>query len=312
MGVWLNKNFIEISKTTSQLNAILERYSYKDIDEEFINAIVNDEKIKWIQISDFLPDEAYAVIDSILAKKPELYVRIYDLYGDSKFDISFLERMPHLNKLRIDCYLRSCPDMIDFNILTKLDLKALYLNAFDLRDYGFLQSLSEKLEELVINADTMGGAIKFDCKWLLRYNSLKILWLGKKAKKNIGFIAELPVLESLSLRGIKLSDFEFLKQMNLRELHLLWNSNNDLEELKHLTTLKEIELWRINKLDNIDFISKLTNLEVIRLQDLRHVTRLPDLSELHNLNKIVLDKTGIEIENVRNDLRDKIEFFNYK
>ncbi len=94
--------------------------------------------------------------------------------------------------------------------------------------------------------------------------------------------------------------------MNLRELHLLWNSNNDLEELKHLTTLKEIELWRINKLDNIDFISKLTNLEVIRLQDLRHVTRLPDLSELHNLNKIVLNNTGIEIENVKNDLRDKI------
>ncbi len=63
--------------------------------------------------------------------------------------------------------------------------------------------------------------------------------------------------------AFRTEDFEFLKQMNLRELHLLWNSNNDLEELKHLTTLKEIELWRINKLDNIDFISKLTNLEVI-------------------------------------------------
>lgn len=312
MGVWLNKNFIEISKTTSKPGSILERFSYKDIDEEFINVIVNDEKIKWIQISNLLPDEAYTVIDSILGKKPELYFRIYDLYGDSKFDISFLEKMPNLNKLRIDCYLRSCPDMIDFNILTKLDLKALHLNAFDLRDYSFLQSVSEKLEELVINADTMGGAIKFDCKWLLRYNSLKSLWLGKKAKKNIEFIAELPVLESLSLRGIKISDFEFLKQMNLRELHLLWNSNNDLEELKHLTTLKEIELWRINKLENIDFISKLTNLEVIRLQDLKHVTGLPDLSELHNLNKIVLDNTGIEIENVKNDLRDKIEFFNHK
>lgn len=312
MGVWLNKNFIEISKTTAKPGTILERYSYKDIDDEFIDAVVNDEKIKWIQISDSLPDEAYMVIDSIFGKKPDLYFRIYGLYDDSKFDISFLERMPHLNKLRIDCHLRSCPDMIDFNILTKLDLKALHLDAFDLRDYSFLQSLSEDLEELVINADTMGGAIKFDCKWLLRYNSLKSLWLGKKAKKNIKLIAELPELESLSLRGIKLSDFDFLKQMNLGELRLLWNSNNDLEELKYLTTLKEIELWRINKLDNIDFISKLTNLEVIRLQDLKHVTKLPDLSELHNLKKIVLDNTGIEIENLKIDLRDKIELFNFK
>lgn len=312
MGVWLNKNFIEISEKTSKPGAIIEYYSYKDVDEEFINAIVNDEKIKWIQISKLLPEEAYTVIDSILGSKPELYFRIYELYGDSKIDISFLERMSHLNKLRIDCHLRSCPDMIDFNILTKLNLKALHLNAFDLRDYSFLQSLSGKLEELVINADTMGGAIKFDCKWLLRYNSLKSLWLGKKAKKNMQYIVELSALESLSLRGIKLSDFEFLKQMNLRELRLLWNSNNDLEELKHLTTLKEIELWRINKLENIDFISKLTNLEVIRLQDLKHVTRLPDLSELHNLKKIVLDNTGIEIESVENSLRDKIEFFNLK
>jgi len=50
MGVWLKKNFIEISQTTSKPGTILERYSYKDIDEEFIAVIVNDEKIKCVQI----------------------------------------------------------------------------------------------------------------------------------------------------------------------------------------------------------------------------------------------------------------------
>lgn len=202
--------------------------------------------------------------------------------------------------------------MIDFNILTRLNLKALHLDAFDLRDYSFLKSLSAELEELSINADTMGGAIQFDCEWLLRYSLLKTLWLGKKAKKNITCLAKLSELKSLSLRGIKISDFEFLKQMNLQKLVLLWNSNNDLQELKYLTSLKEIELWRINKLDNIDFISDLTNLEVIRLQDLKHVSKLPDLSGLHNLNKIILDNTGIDIESVENGLRDKIELFNSK
>ena len=34
-------------------------------------------------------------------------------------------------------------------------------------------------------ADTMGSSIKFDCKWLLQYDKLNTLWLGKKAKKNI-------------------------------------------------------------------------------------------------------------------------------
>lgn len=98
----------------------------------------------------------------------------------------------------------------------------------------------------------------------------------------------------------------------MKKLALLWNSNNELQELKYLTSLKEIELWRISKLDNIDFISNLTNLEVIRLQDLKHVTKLPDLSELHNLKKIILDNTGINIAGVKNDLRDNIELFNFK
>jgi len=312
MGVWLSKNYIEVAEETSKPGSILEHYGYNDIDENFINAVVNDDKIKWIQISKLLPEEAYNIIDFILTKKPELCFRIYSLYSDHKYDLSFLEKMPHLNNLRIDCDLRSCPDIIDFNILTRLNLKSLHLDAFDLRDYSFLQSLSAELEELLIYADTMGGTIQFDCKWLLRYNQLKTLWLGKKANKNITCLAKLPELKSLSLRGIKLSDFEFLKQMNLEKLALLWNSNNDLQELKWLTSLKEIELWRINKLDDIGFISSLTNLEVIRLQDLKHVTKLPDLSELHNLNKIILDNTGICIERVESNLRNKIEMFNFK
>ncbi len=312
MGAWLSQNHIEIAEKTYTAGTILEFYGYKDINDDFISDIVSNDKIKWIQISKSLPDEAYMVIDSILSKKPELVFRIYGLYGDSKFDISFLERMHHLNHLRIDCHLRACPNMIDFNILTRLNLKTLHLDAFDLRDYNFIQNLSSELERLVINADTMGGAIQFDCKWLLRYKLLNTLWLGKKAKKNIECLAQIQTLKSLSLRGIKLSNFDFLKQMSLEKLALLWNSNNELGELGELISLKELELWRINKLNNIDFISKLDNLEVLRLQDLKHVTQLPDLSRLCNLKKIVLDNTGIQIDEIDDCLKSKIERFNFK
>lgn len=312
MGFWITQNFIEITKESSHLGTIFESVGYKDINDDFIHSVVNDEKIKWIQISETLPEEAYEIIDSILKKKPQLYFRIYSLCGEHRFDISFLERMPHLKRLRIDCHLVSCPNMIDFNILTKLHLKALYLDAFDLRDYHFLQFLSTELEELTINADTMGCAIQFDCRWLLRYHSLQSLWLGRKAKKNITCITELPHLKSLSLRGIKLLNFDFLKQMNLEKLALLWNSNHELQELKHLVTLKEIELWRINKLDNIDFMSYLINLEVIRLQDLKHITKLPDLRGLQKLDRVILDHTGIHDEDIEDYLKDKIEYFNFK
>ena len=54
--------------------------------------------------------------------------------------------MPHLRSLRIDCHLRDWNNMIDFNILTKLNLKSLYLNAFELKDYTFIKNLSKNLE----------------------------------------------------------------------------------------------------------------------------------------------------------------------
>lgn len=188
-------------------------------------------------------------------------------------------------------------------------MKSVSIDAFDLHDYSFIQYLSDDLEKITINADTMSGSINFDCKWLLKYKKLHTLWLGKKAKKNIECLAQIELLKSLTLRGIKLSDFEFLKSMNLESFDLLWNSNNDLSELKELKTLKNIGLWRINKLDNIDFIGELENLEVIKLQDLKHVKSLPDLNKLKYLKRIVLDNTGINVEELNESIQQITECY---
>ena len=98
-----------------------------------------------------------------------------------------------------------------------------------------------------------------------------------------------------------------MKSLELEKLQLLWNSNNDLTDLKNLKSLKEIGLWRINKLVNIDFISELVNLEVIKLQDLKYITELPDLSRLIKLKKIVLDGTSIKIDNIDEPYKSMIE-----
>ena len=155
-------------------------------------------------------------------------------------------------------------------------------------------------------ADTMGPGIKFDCSWLLKYRHLNSLWLGKKAKKNLEVISQLPELKSLALSGIKVNDFSFLYQMDLERFALLWNSNSNLKDLANLKSLKEIELWRINKLDDISFIEELTNLEIIRLQDLKHITGLPDLSRLTKLEKIFLIDTGIDVNSLPDDLKEKV------
>lgn len=288
-------------------NGVLSHLGYEDIDEQTLYEIVNNKKLKWIQISDYLPNEAYRRIDQILSVRPDITFRLFHFLNNDEVDISFLMNMPHVKKLRIDCIdFSSNPKRINLSVLAELNLKALSIDCFDLRDYEFIRNLSDELEELSIMADTTGPGIKFDCTWLLKYENLQKLWLGKKARKKIESIRQLPKLKSLSLRGIKLTDFSFLYEMNLEKLALLWNSNNNLHELAKLKNLKEIELWRINKLSDISFVGELTNLEIIKLQDLKHVNWLPDLSKHANLQRLFIIDTGIDIKELPDYLQRKV------
>ena len=304
MGAYINRtNLVHVTNET-RTDGCFEFLGYKDIDDQVIRAIVDNKKIKRIQISKPLPDKAYQIIDEILSLRPDITFRLFGFYDEDKVDISFLLKMPHLKNLCIDCIdFRKNQQKINFDVLARLRLKQFYIECFDLRNYEFIKYLSDDLEDLLITADTMGPGVVFDCAWLLKYVNLKSLWLGKKAKKNLELLSQLPKLKELSLRGIKITDFSFLHKMNLEKLALLWNSNNDLHELAKLRNLHEIELWRINKLDDLSFIEDMTNLEIIRLEDLKHVTSLPDLSKLTKLKKIVLNGTGIDMKSLPDNIK---------
>ena len=304
MGAYINRtNLVHVTNET-RTDGCFEFLGYKDIDDQVIRAIVDNKKIKRIQISYLLPDKAYQIIDEILSLRPDITFRLFDFDDEDKVDISFLLKMPHLKNLCIDCIdFRNDQQKINFDVLARLRLKQFYIECFDLRNYEFIKYLSDDLEDLLITADTMGPGVVFDCAWLLKYVNLKSLWLGKKAKKNLELLSQLPKLKELYLRGIKITDFSFLYKMNLEKLALLWNSNNDLHELAKLKNLHEIELWRINKLDDILFIEDMTNLEIIRLEDLKHVTSLPDLSKLTKLKKIVLNGTSIDMKSLPDNIK---------
>lgn len=287
-------------------NGFLKATGYQEVNDTLLQEIAITPKIQTVQINQVLPEEAYQKIDMILAQRPDMIFRVFNIIGTEHFDLSFLKGMTHLHHLRIDGHLAKCQGVMDFSILEQLHLVSLYLNCFDLRDYSFMQNLSGNLETLAVYTDTMGPSIKFDCKWLLQYQDLHTLWLGKKAKRNIAYLSRLSNLKSLSLRGIKVENFSFLKQMHLEKLALLWNSNDDLHELSELTELKEIELWRINRLSDISFIEQLKHLEVIKLQDLKHVTELPDLSNHSKLIKIFLIHTGINRELLPKEIQEKV------
>ena len=71
--------------------------------------------------------------------------------------------------------------------------------------------------------------------------------------------------------------------------------------------MKQIGLWRINKLESIDFISELVNLEIMKLKDLKHLKQLPDLRKLTHLKTMVLDNVSIDIEELSVQMQQKVE-----
>lgn len=307
MGAWVNfTNHIEIANESWE-SGVIKYIGYKDINEDLFEEIVNDRMIKRIQIHEPLQTEAFYLIDKMLSRRPDMYFRIYALYWVETFDLSVLREMKNLRNLWIDASLKGKAGMLDCNILPDLKgLKVLDLSLFDLRDYSFLQNMSEDMEKLSISADTTGGSINFDCKWLLRYSRLNTLYLGNKAKKNIEEIRNLPELRNLTIRGIKLNNFDFLREKNLDSLSIHLCGMTDLSSLRDFHSLKHLELWRIMKLKDISFISTLLGLESLSLQDLKHITSLPDMSRLVNLHDIKLDNVPVKLEEVPDNLRSMI------
>lgn len=300
--------FIELSEKTIN-NGVLSRTSFNELDNKLIEDIVNDEKLTHIQISEPIPAEAIAFIDKIFEIRPDIRFRIYGLYGCNSFDFSFLKDLPHLQRLSIDrVHLGITEELLNLETVCKIpDLKSLWLEIFDLKDYGFINNLPKSIEDLLIIADTMGGSANFDCRWLLQYENLNTLFLGKKAKKNIKSVAGLKSLKNFSIRGIKLNSLEFLKPLELETLGVYYCAMSDLSSVAALTTLKKVELWRILKLCDISFLSSLEALESIKLTDLKHIKELPDLSKAKGLKEIIYDNVPIKIDALPENIKSKIK-----
>lgn len=269
-------------------NAGMKQLYWQEFSDEVVEDIIQSVKVEYIQISSIGKgsERTWKQLDKVLAAREDIMFRVFGFYGASECDLSFLRELEHLKRLCIDCI--DVEKIRNLSVITEFrKLRELRLSLFDLRDYSFIQNMSS-LEELSLFMDVRSGSHNFDCAWLTGIKNLHTLYLGK-AKKNLAALKECRALRSLKLRGIRLDNADFLREMPLKELVIHWCTLQNLDVIREHQTLQLLELWRVQKLTDLEAVSTLKALEKIKMQDLANVEKLPDLSNQKYLKTVYID-----------------------
>lgn len=284
----IKQTIIDITPHKMGSNEVLEEYYPEEINDEMICKIIKNKNIDTIQINQPISNELICKINQVFLKRPDIMFRIYGGYGEefNGWNLNFLRGLLAIERLTINCFTYKQTDLSSLKNMK--NLRYLNMDVYDLKDYSFINDVSDNIQELSITADVNFGKALFDCKWLLRFKKLNTLHLAK-IDTNLKSITKLKKLRKLKLRSIKTSNLAFLKELPITDLSIMWCAKQSLPALKNFSTLRRLELFRIAKLDDISFINTLSNLETLKLVWLSNITRLPDVSNLKRLKTIEID-----------------------
>ena len=297
--MWKRRINIYPEKQSDQTFMYHDSYLDTQVDDAVIKEIIENPESDVIQISDYISEHTLRKLNEVFVKRPDIQFRVYGRRDWTTFDgwnLQFLSLIPAVKRLCIDSF--ECLDT-DFSVLQSLSgLKELQLYIFNVKDYSLVNNLPVQIESLTIDAEMMSGRAKFDCRWLLRFPLLHTLFLGK-IDKNLECIVALDRLRNLTLRGVRVKDLSFLKQLQIESLTISWSSVNktDWDSLRSFSTIHHLKLFSIKKMDDISFVATLPRLEKLELIWMGAVVRLPDLSCLENLKEVYID-TANKLEDI--------------
>ncbi len=83
-----------------------------------------------------------------------------------------------------------------------------------------------------------------------------------------------------------------MKDIPLKRLAVHWERMDSFDFLEGHETIEDVELWRISKLDNVNFLRQLPNLKKIHLWQLVCIKSLPDFPAESKIECIDIDEYG--------------------
>ena len=244
--------------------------------------LAGDSGIEVLQFSTPLSDSQFDVLnEEFFSKRPEVEFRAYGFYGQS-CDLSFCARMSNVERFRADC-LQSAVHVEQIGAMRKLRL--LGIGIFDLESFSLLEGVTEELEHLNLGETR---SKKPDLAPLGRFKTLRVLGLTGQ-QKNIEVLRGHSNLEEMWCSVSMPSAALFRSLPKLWSLRLMLGGTRNLAALGGMESLKYLEICRVSRMTDLEFVSSLGGLQHLSLQDLPHIGGLPDLSRMTALRKISLE-----------------------
>jgi len=232
---------------------------YDDLVDEDIADILTTPYVHSIQFYDFKkpkPETFRVLNDRLFSKRPDIGLSIF---WYDPLDWKFMDYIPNVKNLKIQSFLT--------------------------KDFSPLRQRSD-LTQLLIS-ETKSSAV--DIGFISEFKDLKTLSIDGM-KKGIPKIEALENIENLNLRGVKLTDLNFIKEFNrLRIIKLMFGHYDDLSILSELPRLVYIGLSRVRGIEDYRFLIDQRTIEFLHFVGMSRMEVLPSLTGAKSIRKIYIE-----------------------
>lgn len=211
-----------------------------------------------VQTSTKLTQRDHLKLATRVRQFPDIYLRVYELFGTPENDLDFLQYYKGLKHLSVDLH--------------------------NLQSVDGLRHVADSLEYFDFGRTKKTISVEF----LAQCECLKGLSLEEHAS-GTDAVSTLKNLEELILRSITLPDLEIIAALpKLWSLDIILGGTKNLAALSRLNSLKYLKLWMVKGLSDLSIISEITSLQEIFLSSLKKVPTIPSLRKLRKLRRVTL------------------------
>ena len=228
------------------------------------------------------------ILNGIFKINPNIAFRDYSLSSKS-VDVSYLSKLTYLKSLYLDIW----SEIENIDTIEKLNLDYLSFSCFHLKDYSFLRNVCSSIKGLTV--DLEDKTYKMDINDILHMTELESLAI-RNVKTGLDQISKFKNLKELYLRSIGTKDYSFLREMNVKKIHLSFQNVAYFNTFGINETIEEVSLWMNKNLTDLSFLLQFPNLKKIIISNQKKVEFIPDLTGLTKLEEIYfLEKDAEEI-----------------